>query len=170
MEVSELANADKPFGLRPAYTSHGGPPRITKYKNTAVAIYPGDLVHKDGSGRVNTIASTETPMGVAVNYVSATADQAIYVYDDLANTFFRVQGDGTDLANDTVRMNFFDPICSTGNTTTLQGKMELDTDASAEDTLILIDKVHNPMNAWGGNVELIVKVRADTQAQVIAVT
>lgn len=165
-----MANADRPFGFRFHSTTHGGPPRIRKYKNTAVAIYPGDLVHLDGSGRVNSIASTETPMGVAINYVSATADQAVYVMDDLANTYFMVQADEDDLADDTAIGNYFDVTCTTGDTTTLQSKQELDSDASAEDTLYLVGKVDSPDNAWGEFVKVIVKVRASTYAEVLAVT
>lgn len=165
-----MANPDKPFGLRVAYTTHGGPPRLTKYKNTAAAIYPGDAVHLDGSGRVNTISSTETPMGVAANYVSATADQDVFVYDDLANTVFMIQADGADLADDTVIGNFYDLLCTSGDTTTLQSKFELDSSASAEDHLIVLGKVDTPDNAWGANVNVYVKIRTDTQAQVIAAT
>jgi len=164
-----MANPDKPLGFRIGYTTHGGPPRMTKYKNTAVAIYPGDLVHLDGSGRVNSISSTETPMGVAVNYVSATAGQSVYVYDDLVNTVFTVQVDDSTLADDTVTGNFYDPLCTTGDTTTLQSQQELDGDASAEDTLIVLGKVDSPDNAWGANVNVYVKVRADSQATVLAV-
>lgn len=165
-----MANRDAPFGFRYAYTLHGGPPHIGHYKNTAVAIYPGDLVHLDGSGRVNSIASTETPMGVAKNYVSATADQDVEVYDDLENTVFRVQADGADLADDTVIGLFYDVVATTGNTTTLQGKMELDSDASAEDTLVLLGKVDEPGNAWGANVEVYVRIRANELTTVLAVT
>lgn len=165
-----MANADKPFGFRFAYTTHGGPPKMGKYKNTAVAIYPGDAVHLDASGRINTIASTETPMGVAANYVSATADQAVWVYDDLYNTVFEIQVDDATLTDDTANGNFFDITATTGNTTTLQGQMELDGNASAEDTLILIDKVDAPDNAWGAHVRVYVMFRATSQAVVLAVT
>jgi len=165
-----MANADKPNGFRFAYTLHGGPPKIGKYKNTAFAIYPGDLVHLDGSGRVNSIASTETPIGVAMNYVSATADQTVYVYDDTANTVFIVQADGADISDDTGTGNFFDPLCTAGDTTTLKSQQELDSDATAEDTLILIGKVDRPDNAYGAYVDVYVQIRANTQAQVIAVT
>jgi len=165
-----MANADRPFGFRFGYTLHGGPPHIGVYKNTAVAIYPGDLVHLDGSGRVNSIAETETPMGVAKNYVSATADQNVLVYDDLTNTIFKVQADGADIADDTKIGLFFDPVTTTGNTTTLQGKQELDSDASAEDTLILMGKVDLPNNAYGEFVEVFFKVSAYELTNVLAVT
>lgn len=165
-----MANADKPFGFRFHSTTHGGPPKIGKYKNTAVAIYPGDAVHLDGSGRVNSIASTETPMGVALNYVSSTADQDVYVYDDLTNTLFEVQADGDDISDDTKIGLFFDITATTGNTTTLQSKQELDSDASAEDTLVLLGKVNRPDNAWGEFVDCIVRFRADELTTVLAVT
>ncbi len=165
-----MANADKPFGFRFHSTKHGGPPQIRAYKNTAVAIYPGDAVHLDGSGRVNSIASTETPMGVAANYVSATAGQTVYVYDDLENTYFSVQADGDDISDDTKIGLFFDITATSGDTTTLQSKMELDSDASAEDTLVLLGKVDKPNNEWGEFVDCIVRFRANELTTVLAVT
>ncbi len=165
-----MANPNKPFGFRFHATTHGGPPKIGKYKNTAVAIYPGDAIHLDGSGRVNSVASTETPMGVAMNYVSATADQDVYVYDDLTNTLFELQADEADLADDTVIGLFYDILATTGDTTTLQGKQELNSDASAEDTLVLLGKVERPNNAWGANVDVIVRIRADELTGVLAAT
>ncbi len=165
-----MANRDAPMGFRPAYTLHGGPPHIGSYKNTAVAIYPGDAVHLDGSGRVNSIASTETPMGVAATYVSATAGQEVLVYDDLTNTIFEVQADEADIADDTTIGLFYDVLATTGNTTTLQSKQELDSDASAEDTLINYGKVDRPDNTYGANVNLYVKFRTDELTAVLANT
>lgn len=165
-----MANKDRPLGFRFAYTKHGGPPQIHHYKNTAVIIYPGDIVHLDGSGRVNTAAITETPMGVAKNYVSATAGQDVEVYDDLENTIFRVQADEDDIADDTKTGLFFDFVATTGNTTTLQSKQELDSDSSAEDTLVLLGKVDEPGNDYGEFVEVYVRIRANELTTVLTVT
>ena len=163
-------NRDTPMGFRYAYSLHGGPPSIHVYKNTAVAIYAGDAIHLDGSGRVNSIAATETPMGVAVNYVSATADQDVYVYDDLTNTVFEVQADEDDLSDDTIIGLFYDVLATTGNTITLQSKQELDSDASAEDTLVVLGIVNRPGNAWGEFVNVYVRIRADELTTVLANT
>lgn len=169
-----MANADRPFGFRFGYSIHGGPPHIGMYKNTAVAIYPGDVVHLDGSGRVNSVLTadiaTDVPIGVAINYVDGTADQDVFVMDDLANTIFKVQADGADIADDTQKGTFFDILMTTGNTTTLQGKQELDSSNSVEDHLILLDKVGLPNNAYGEFVEVYVKIRTDALTNVVALT
>ena len=165
-----MANPDKPFGFRFHSTRHGGPPRVTKYKNTAVAIYPGDVVHLDGSGRVNSITDGEAGMGVALNYVSATAGQDVYVMDDLQNTLFTVQCDGADIADDTAIGNYFDITVTTGNTTTLQGQQELDTSDSTHDQLQLIGLVNKPGNDWGIHADVIVRFHVDTSLQIAAVT
>lgn len=165
-----MANADKPFGFRFAYTEHGGPPAIHVYKCTAAIVYPGDQLHLDGSGRVNSAASSDSCMGVAATYAAAVADTEVFVYDDLANTVFTVQADGADLADDTVIGLFYDVTATTGNTTTFQSKHELDSDASTADTLELIGLVDKPGNAWGANCEVYVKFHVDTQLQTIAKT
>jgi hypothetical protein len=167
-----MANQDRPYGFRFAMTTHGGEPRITKMlSDGSAAIYPGDLVKKDGSGRILSITGQgDNPNGVANTYVAATADAAVYVYDDLVNTIFTAQMDGADVTDDTSNGNFFDVVVTTGDTTTLQGKQEIDSDDSADDTLLLIDKVDRVDNAWGANVECYVKVRVDANANVIATT
>ena len=162
-----MANVDKPNGFRFAYTTHGGPPTIHKYTNSAVLLYPGDLVHIS-SGVVESIISTETPMGVALNYASATGGETVYVMDDLTNTVFKVQADGA-LAVTQIG-DYFDVTCTAGDTTTLQGQQELDVDATAEDQLLLIGKVDEPNNAWAANVNVYVKIRTDSQATVLTAT
>ncbi len=163
-----MANSDQPFGFRFAKTTHGGPPQLTKYKSTAAAIYPGDYVKKDGSGRILTVtAVSDSGMGVAASYGDATADNEIYVFDDLQNTIFEAQVDDGTLTDDTAIGNFFDIIATTGDTTTLQGKQEVDGDGSAEDTLVLLGLVNRPDNAWGTNCNVYVQFRVDTQTTVI---
>lgn len=165
-----MANADKPFGFKFAYTLHGGPPKIGKYKNTAVAIYPGDAVHLDGSGRVNSITGDDAPNGVALNYVSSTADQAVYVYDDLVNTIFEVQCDEDDLADDTVIGNYYDVIQTTGDTSILRSKHELDSSDSTHDHLEVMGLVDRPDNAWGANAKVYVRFHVNDRVQIAAKT
>ncbi len=163
-----MANADRPFGFRFAYTTHSGPAQLTKYKSTAAAIYPGDYIKKDGSGRILTVtAVSDSGFGVAMSYGDATAGNEIYVYDDLPNTVFIAQVDDGTLTDDTAIGNFFDIIATTGDTTTLQSKQEVDGDGSAEDTLVLRGLVDRPDNAWGTNCKVYVQFRVDTQATVI---
>lgn len=167
-----MANVDFPMGLKAVETSHGGPPRIGEYKSDGSAIiYPGDLIKKDGSGRVLTLtAVTETPFAVAETYAAAVAGTVISAYDDLVNTYFEIQVDDATLADDTVIGNYYDPLVPTGDTVRLRSKHELDGDASAEDTFRVIRKADRPNNAWGLNVNVIVQIRATEAAPVVAAT
>ncbi|MHC4891585.1 MAG: hypothetical protein ACYTEO_19195 [Planctomycetota bacterium] len=167
-----MANTDWPAGFRVGYTKHGGPAAVHRWESDGSAIiYPGDLVKKDGSGKILTLTATnDNPIGVAATYAAATASAEVFVYDDLANTIFIVQSDDATLADDTANGNYFDVVITTGDTTTLRSKHELNGDASTSDTLELIDIVGRPDNAWGANVDVYVKVRVDADANVIAVT
>src|SRR3990167_2743490 len=126
-----MANIDNPHGFRPVQTPHGGPPRLTKYKfsGEATAIFPGDLVvlESDGKVAVITAASEEPLLGVAANYVAASAaeDTAVYVYDD-PDQIFEVQHDGTS-ADDDVG-DTLDPVATAGDATRFISQMEIDTD------------------------------------------
>jgi hypothetical protein len=160
-------NADKPQGLRFAYTTHGGPPKITKYKSTGTtAIYPGDYLIL-ASGRVSTVTNDENGMGVALSYTSTTADQDVFVYDDLDNTVFTIQVDDGTLTGDTVIGAYYDIEETVGSTVTFQSRQELDGDDSAAVTLEVLGLVPKHGNAWGTNCELYVRVHVDTRIGVV---
>ena len=165
-----MANADKPAGFRFGYTLHGGPPTIKKYISTAAIIYPGDAVHLDGAGLVNSIESDAVPMGVAMNYgaVAGTAD--IYVMDDLVNTVFIVQADGSELTSHAMTGLFYDIVQTAGDATTGKSKMELDSSDQNHDSLELVGLVERPDNAWGANCDVYVKFHTDSLIQVVANT
>ena len=166
-----MANADKPFGFRFAYTLHGGPPRISTYQCTAGIIYPGDHVALDGSGRCATLADGEAGFGVAASYVTAVADQIVYVYDDLVNTVFTVQCDAAGVSDVNVGHNiFYDILTTTGDTTTLQSKQQLDVSNSDSDTLEIMGLVDRPDNAWGIYCDVYVMFHVNERLQVAAVT
>jgi hypothetical protein len=162
-----MANVDKPFGLKFAYTIHGGPPALNTYLNSSdAAIYPGDYLIL-ASGRVSTVTAAESGMGVAANYVSSTADQTVYVYDDLENTVFTIQVDDGSITDDTDIGAFFDILETTGDTTTLRSLQELDGDASTDDTLEVLGLVESPDNAWGTNCNVYVRCHVDTRIGVV---
>lgn len=167
-----MANVDFPMGYKAVSTVHGGPPRIGTYKSDGSAIiYPGDLVKKDGSGRILTITgAADNPLGVAATYAAATAGAEVQAYDDLVNTEFEVQVDDATLADDTVIGNYFDTSVTTGDTTRLRSKQELDGDASAQDSLRVLRLAGHPGNAWGANANVIVQIRVTEAAPVIATT
>jgi len=166
-----MANIDNPRGFQPIRYSSARP-RLTEYLSAgSAAIYPGDVLKKNGSGRVLTItAVTDVPFGVAAEYVPATAGASVLVYDDLVNTEFVCQSDDASLTDSTSNGNFFDLTVTTGDTLRLISKQELDGNASVRDSLILVDKVNHPKNDWGANVDVIVRFRVDANATVTTVT
>lgn len=167
-----MANVDFPMGYKPVATTHGGPPRQSTYKSDGSAIiYPGDLIRKDGSGRVLTMtAATTTPFAVAASYAAAVAGTEIQAYDDLVNTEFEVQVDDATLADDTVIGNYYDTTVTTGDTVRLRSTQELNGDASDEDTLRVLRLATRPDNVWGLNANVIVQIRATEMAPVVANT
>jgi hypothetical protein len=166
-----MANVDFPMGYKPVMSLTGGPPVIMpgdRYSDGSAAIYPGDPLKKDGSGRYLTVtAATDSPVSVAANYIAASDTTTVLQMYGITNTIFEVQSDDATLADDTQIGNFFDMTITTGDTTRLTSKHELDGDASAQDTLILVGKAERPGNAWGANVNVLVKFRVDANAQEI---
>lgn len=166
-----MANIDNPKGFIPYKSKTGTISSRTYLSDGSAAIFKGDPVKKDGSGRVLSITATgDSPMGVAAHHVAATAGLEVKVYDDLVNTTFITQSDDATLTDNTSNGNFFDITVTTGDTTTLRSKMELDGNGSAEDVLILIDKINRVDNTWAANVDVEVAFRVDTQAVVIIAT
>jgi hypothetical protein len=169
-----MANVDFPMGFKPVMSLTGGPPVIMpgdRFSDGTAAIYPNDPIKKDGSGRYLTItAAGDNPVAVAGNYIAASDTTTVLQMYSLRETIFEVQCDDATLADDTQIGNFFDITITTGDTTRLISKHELDGDASAEDTLVLVGKADRPGNAWGANVNVLVKFRVDANADVIATT
>ncbi len=167
-----MANTDAPRGYYNPQTDTGSAARVRDYKSDGVAIiYPGDLVDI-ASGRIASITSAaDNPIGVAAGYAAAVADTVVPVYDDLVNTSFEVQIDDNTITDDTVIGDFFDTTVTTGDTTRLTSTMELDGDASAQDTLVIVEMVNRPDNDDSlANNKVRVKIRVDAQATVIATT
>lgn len=169
-----MANVDFPMGFKAVMSLTGGPPVIMpgdRYSDGSAAIGRGDALKKDGSGRYLSITATgDNPVAVAVNHVAASDTTTLLQMYSLRETLFEVQSDDATLANDTQIGNFFDITINTLDTTRLISKHELDGDASAKDTLILVAKADRPGNAWGANVNVLVKFRVDANADVIATT
>lgn len=168
-----MANPDKPKGFRFAYTTHGGPPAMNMYRPVGdVAIYNGDIVYQV-NGRINsmTTASEASPVGVAAAYSASTDETSkIPVYDDLRNTIFIAQADGADIAGTSVIGNntLYDVNYGTPTTASELSLMEIDSDASANDSLYIIDKVDRPDNDWGANVDCYVQIRLDGRSFISA--
>lgn len=138
-------NLDAPLGLRPVDNGLAGSvPRLEEMYANSVAIYEGDLLQLETNGQVtpcaNVVTTSEPLAGVAANYLAAgTAGQGttrvVSVYTDPFQRYV-LQADDDDITAtpaaiaDFVGLNF-DLVYTTGNTTTLQSKHELDASSGA---------------------------------------
>lgn len=128
-----MANLDAPLGFRAVENGVAGiVPRLRTYDVAAsVAVYEGDLVAVNSTGNVIAYTTTDAAagdlIGVAAHPVTASqTDRELAVYDDPAQ-IFEIQADDNSLtvAADYL-FEFFKPVATSGNTTTLQSKHELD--------------------------------------------
>lgn len=119
---------DAPIGAVP----YGPVLRIGHYRvgADAAAIYPGDFVIMESDGELGVAATNSTQIiGVAAEYNAAsTADTAFAVYDH-PDQLFMIQDDGdTTAATATAIGNNTALITTTGDTTLLRSKHEIDSD------------------------------------------
>jgi len=129
-------NLDAPMGFRALENGVAGVvPRLRKYTVAAsTAIYEGDIVALNASGLVIAYTTTDAIggdlIGVAAHHVPSggagpSSDLGIHVYDD-PEQIFEVQANDDSL---TVHVDYafkmFGVVKTTGNTTTLQSKHEL---------------------------------------------
>jgi len=131
-----MANLDAPLGFRAVENGVAGiVPRLRTYTVAdSVAVYEGDLVAINSTGKIIAYNTTDAAagdlVGVAAHPVTAAADdRELQIYDDPAQ-IFEVQADDNSLTvvSDYL-FKFFKPVATTGNTTTLQSKHELDADS-----------------------------------------
>lgn len=125
------AATDNPFGAMP----YGKVERIRPYlkDSGAVAIYPGDFVTLETDGGIGVAtASQALILGVAAEYSAASTEKTDFlVYDD-PNQLFAVQDDGdtTAMTEASIGTNV-DLIVTTGDTTTLRSRHEIDSSSVA---------------------------------------
>jgi hypothetical protein len=155
------------MGCKPVRSKTGGPVQVNTYLNSAVAIYPGDIVKLDETtGNVAAItAVSDIPFGVAATYVSATVDQEVQIYDDLQNTIFEIQVDDDSISADTTIGALYDVAAIvTGDTVRVRSQHELDGDGSTNDTFMLLGKAERPGNDWGEFVNVLVQFMVSKRA------
>jgi len=157
-----MANADKPKGFRFGYTTHGGPPAMRHYQIAGTAnIYNGDIVYMSAGRVLAATAGSLVPIGVAAGFTESTSTTTtIPVYDDLANTVFIAQVDDTTVAGSSLTGHniYYDVNYGTPSTASVWSLMEIDGSASTHDTLVILDKVDRPDNAWGGYVDVYCQI------------
>ncbi len=156
-----MANVDFPHGLNPVgRTITGGQPVVDSFPKdaSAGAIYIHDAVQRDADGNVS--AGVTTPIvGVALHYSAAsTLDDmllicspgAIFEAQDNADT------DGTAQLDIGANANI---EATTGDTSTLLSKMELDEssyDTTATLHVHLMKLFKDPNNAAGAHARVLV--------------
>ncbi len=157
-----MANADLQRGFKP----FGRIGHVGIYV-AASTIYPGDMVEQE-TGAANTtqfrmrcaVANVGPLLGAAANY--ATAGQIVRVYDDPAQIFI-CQASAADIdANDDLGLNY-SIIANAADATYRVSRQELDsstgaTTATLELKLLGINKRQDGKNAFGANVECLVKI------------
>lgn len=171
-----MANIDWPSGLRPVTSGKAGTtPRVrphVKLTGATTPIYEGDILYRDEGGVKVYNGTTDTQadqiVGVAAHYSAGAAGTEVLVYDDPEQEYI-VQCDGADVStttnlNQALYRNA--PIVyATGNTTTLQSKVELDSSGitsvwTLDTPLQIIRKWVAEDNELGANVKLVVKIDA----------
>jgi len=160
-----MANADKPAGFKVGYTKHGGPARMSRYHTSGtLPIYAGDIVVNNAAGRVQSLVASsdaDPVVGVAATYTASTDTATeVFVYDDLVNTVFIAQADGSEVASVTATALFYDVTIASA-TTTERSIFEIDSSASNHDTLYVIDKVDRMDNAYGAYCDCYVELVVD---------
>lgn len=168
-----MANIDWPSGLRPVSNGKGGTaPQMRPYPKLAGIIYEGDMLYQGEGGLVvyngTTDAQADNLIGVAAHYCATAADtgEAVFVYDDPDQEFI-VQCDGADItviADANAALNRHAPVVyATGNTTTLQSKLELDSSGitsvwTLDTPLLVVRKWEAQDNEFGANYKFVVKI------------
>lgn len=167
-----MANVDAQIGLRPLNAPNGNAPRIRPYtRSTTGAIYEGQLLYQASTGFVaytGTATGDGDILGAAAHYAAAD-DTEIHVYDDPDQEYL-IQADGNAVSTTTQLLATIGRYCNlvsdtSGSTTTLQSKAELDTSevtatAVAGDVLQIVrfwEGVGNELSS--ANEKWVVKVR-----------
>lgn len=125
---------DNPFGFQP----HDAVLRTTAYvkDSDAAAIYPGDAVVLANDGHVEVAAAADTNiLGVAAMYSAASTQELNFLVYDHPDQLFVVQDDSdtTHIAETNIGNNG-DIVATTGDTTLLRSRHELDSSNVAATT------------------------------------
>ena len=150
-----MANLDRPRGLEP----YGAVLRVSPY-TAGSAIYPGDPVALAADGKLDRSAG-DALIGVAASYASADGAEVL-VYDH-PDQLFIIQSDDASIASVNDYGGNFDITLGSADTTFKKSQSELDGDTSdahsaADNPLKLIRIEETVNNAFGANVDCVVKL------------
>ena len=168
-----MANIDWPSGLRPVSNGKGGTaPQMRPYPKLAGIIYEGDILYSGDGGLAvyngTTDANADQLVGVAAHYVGTAADtgDGVFVYDDPDQEYVcQCDDDSITVVADLNQalLRHVGIVYATGNTTTLQSKVELDGSSIANTwtldlPLLIVRKWEGEDNEFGANYKLVVKI------------
>lgn len=128
------SNLDIPFGFRAVENGVAGTvPRLRPYTvGASIAIYEGDLVVFNATASTvkaytATAADAGDVIGVAAHPMTAAqSDRTLLVYDDPEQIYEAQVDDVSVTALAGYLFKYFDIVNTSGNTTTLQSKQEID--------------------------------------------
>jgi hypothetical protein len=148
-----MANADRPRGFAPY-----GKVKSANIYEAGAAVYPGDLVALASDGQIDPVAAGSTILGCALSYAAAAGDKVL-VSDDPEQRYV-VQADETEVDAQTDIGNNCDHLATAGNSTYKASRMELDssTIGTSAAGLTILDIEQRPDNAFGGFVDVIVRI------------
>jgi len=175
-----MANRDAPYGFQPVAMLDGSaiPVRRFPLLSTHIIVAVGDLVEclaggtVDGNDLPGTVPEQQVgcivglydtngvPAGhpnssIATKHIAASTGGFVDVALQLPGAVFRAQTSGT--VAETGRFASVDTdTYVAADTTTSQSKLELGSATTGAANWLIIDKVNEPGNAWGANVQLLV--------------
>ena len=165
-----MANSTESFGLRFAYTIHGGPPSINAYNSmSSETACIGDVINSacsDGKIIIEVNSTTNVgkrTLGVALTYSASGTTGPVWAYDDIVNTVFSGKLASSRAATDV--NTFFDTTYAAGSTVTGISGGEISNSTNADPLNVrteLLGLVDKPNNAWGLNAEVYVKLHSFT--------
>lgn len=149
-----MANADRPSGFAP----HGEPLRVNSYVSGG-AVYPGDAVTQDATGRMAAATAGQVLQGVAVSYASAAGADILVA--DHPDQQFIAQADGNDIDAQTDIGQNVDLLATAGNATYKLSRQELDSSTIASDSTLqfrILGIEPAVDNAFGEFAKVVVRI------------
>ncbi len=149
-----MANPDRPSGAQPK-----GEARRAREYVAGTRVFPGDWVHMEADGKVDSAVASEALLGVALTYADADTDKVL-VSDHPDQEYTIQSDDGTIAAQAAIGLNY-NIVATAGDTTYNRSRMELDGSTgviTATVPLRLLALEPRIDNAFGANAELVVTI------------
>lgn len=148
-----MANLDRPRGFEPY-----GPVRLAVKAVAGAAVRPGEFVALSADGKVDPVAAGGDIYGLALSNADSDGDNVLLSVHPEQR--YVGQADGSDIDAQTDIGNNCDVLATADNSTYKTARMEIDssTIAASAAQLTILDIVDSPNNAFGAQVDVIVKV------------